>query len=491
MHCRVRRPGVLLATAAGVWLLLATVALAQEGTTLTPNRLTIAGARGAREERNLLLRTSQPITNLQLIPLDLTSADGKAIFPAAAIQPGAAPDHVDAGAYLVIPIAFDLGRAPSGAFSGELLVTYAGGVQAVTVTVTVKDPWPLPLLVLVVGVALGVAGSAYRASGRARDRILVRAGQLRARLQAGSPLALPFQQRIAALQAEAEIALQEERWEASRQALEKAEMLWLKWRQREADWSAQFAHYQSLRDRLAQDDLKAEVPYLQALRRSLESIAAGAPDLADPSALRASLDAATQQINRYLELTGELTLALNLRSGLPVDEQKAWKDKIDEWKRRLDYAAPDDNTAVDALAHEIDDAIKDLNKRVGRPSALTPEGAKALTLAAIAQFVSLLAAPPGVRPTAPDTSARGAEARLRLFMWVSYGIVLVLLAGAGFNELYVASATFGADAGPTGWGDYFALLAWGFGAEATRAAITELVQGWQLPGVAARPSTQG
>lgn len=483
----VRRPGVLLAMATGAWLLLATIAFAQEGTTLTPDRLTIAGVRGAREERHLLLRTSQPITNLQIIPLDLMSADGKMIFPATAIQPGETPDRVEAGGRLVIPLVFDLRRVPSGAFSGELLVAYAGGMQTVTISATVKDPWPIPLLILVVGVALGVAGSAYRASGRARDRILVRAGQLRARLQAGSPLAPPFQQRIAALQAEAEIALQEERWEASRQALERAEALWLKWRQREADWSAQFAHYQSLRDRLAQDDLKAEVPYLQTLRRGLESIAAGAPDLADPGALRALLDAATQQINRYLELTGKLTLALNLRSGLPVDEQKTWKDKIEEWKRRLDYAAPDDNAALDALAHEIDDAIGELNERVGRSAGLTLEGAKALNLAAVAQFVSLLAAPPGIRPAAPDTAARGAEARLQLFMWVSYGVVLVLLAGAGFNELYVASATFGAN----GWSDYFALLAWGFGAEATRAAVAELVQGWQLPGVAARPSAQG
>ncbi len=482
MICRVRRPGTLLAMAAGVWLLLTTIILAQEGTTLTPNRLTIAGARGAREERHLLLRTSQPITSLQLIPLDLTSADGKAVFPAAAIQPGAAPDRVEAGGHLVIPIVFDLSRAPSGAFSGELLVAYAGGTQTVTISATVKDPWPVPLLVLVIGVALGVAGSAYRASGRARDRILVRAGQLRARLQAGGPLAPSFQQRIAALQAEAEIALQEERWEASRQALDKAETLWLKWRQREVDWRAQFAHYQSLRDRLAQDDLKAEVPYLQALRRNLESLAGDAPDLADPSALRASLDAVTQQVNRYLELMGKLTLALNLCNGLPTDEQKMWKDKVDEWKRRLDHAMPDDHVALDALAHEVDDAIESLSARVGGPAALPPGGAKSLGLTAIAQFVSLLTAPPNVRPAAADTSARGAEARLQLFLWVSYGVVLVLLAGAGFNELYVASATFGA-AELTGWSDYFALLAWGFGAEATRAAVTELVQGWQLPGV--------
>jgi len=56
---------------------------------------------------------------------------------------------------------------------------------------------------------------------------------------------------------------------------------------------------------------------------------------------------------------------------------------------------------------------------------------------------------------------------------------VLLLAGAGFGELYVTRATFGSNA----WGDYFSLLAWGFGAEATRAAITDLVRGWGLPGI--------
>ncbi len=64
--------------------------------------------------------------------------------------------------------------------------------------------------------------------------------------------------------------------------------------------------------------------------------------------------------------------------------------------------------------------------------------------------------------------------RLRQFTWLTYLIAVVLLAGAGFTELYVNVPTFGAK----GWSDYFALLAWGFGAEATRAAVTDLVKGW-------------
>jgi len=69
--------------------------------------------------------------------------------------------------------------------------------------------------------------------------------------------------------------------------------------------------------------------------------------------------------------------------------------------------------------------------------------------------------------------------QLRLFTWTSYAIALIFLAGSGFSQLYVDNPTFGANP----WKDYFALLAWGFGAEATRDAVTKMVQGWGLPGV--------
>jgi hypothetical protein len=44
----------------------------------------------------------------------------------------------------------------------------------------------------------------------------------------------------------------------------------------------------------------------------------------------------------------------------------------------------------------------------------------------------------------------------------------------GFGELYIANPVFGANF----WSDYSALMAWGFGAEASRASITDMVRGW-------------
>jgi len=66
-----------------------------------------------------------------------------------------------------------------------------------------------------------------------------------------------------------------------------------------------------------------------------------------------------------------------------------------------------------------------------------------------------------------------------VFNWIGYAIAVILLAGAGFGQLYVAQPTFGGNR----WTDYFALLAWGFGAEATRDAVTKVVRDWKPPGL--------
>ena len=59
---------------------------------------------------------------------------------------------------------------------------------------------------------------------------------------------------------------------------------------------------------------------------------------------------------------------------------------------------------------------------------------------------------------------KGPRVRLAVFAWGSVILALLLLALVGFNELYANNPTFGAV-----WlTDYLALLAWGFGAEATR-----------------------
>jgi hypothetical protein len=87
-----------------------------------------------------------------------------------------------------------------------------------------------------------------------------------------------------------------------------------------------------------------------------------------------------------------------------------------------------------------------------------------------------LSAPPTLWPEISAEAPKQAYRRLTQFRWLTRMVALLLLAGAGFVELYTTRATFGVN----GWGDYFALLAWGFGAEASRQAISQVVESWGL-----------
>src|SRR5258708_19077948 len=80
--------------------------------------------------------------------------------------------------------------------------------------------------------------------------------------------------------------------------------------------------------------------------------------------------------------------------------------------------------------------------------------------------VDLFDSPPCIQGGMPDK----AKVRLDVFLWATYGLALFFLAGAGFGELYLDKPTFGANA----WRDYFTLVAWGFGAEATRASVAQM-----------------
>ncbi|MBN2390796.1 MAG: hypothetical protein JXR84_08735, partial [Anaerolineae bacterium] len=92
------------------------------------------------------------------------------------------------------------------------------------------------------------------------------------------------------------------------------------------------------------------------------------------------------------------------------------------------------------------------------------------------QMESWLSAPPTIYVQSLPEKVAGARNRLRWFTWLTYAFAVVFLALAGFVELYGGRLDFGVN----GITDYFTLLVWGFGAEATRASVAEMVQGWGI-----------
>ncbi|NEO11899.1 MULTISPECIES: hypothetical protein [unclassified Moorena] len=465
-------------------LLSAPPALAQADLTITPKSMTVAGTRGSSTSRSLLLRTTNAVKDLQIISLDLNTQDGQEIFPAKLIQPTLPVEEIEANSLLSLPIQFQLDDAPkSGEFSGEFLIKFSENELSVPLTVRIKDPFPIPLGVISIGVILSIAVSSYRNRGKLRDKILVRVGQLRTQLRSDPQLAEtslvdqfnsipnPFKTRIEAHLLDVEMALQGERWNDGNQAITQAESVWLKWRKGREDWLALLNYSQTLEEKIpTTPDL--DPPYLQSVRRNLQLAIREAPDQ-NPQDLYEQLDDCAKQINKYLQLDAKLRDLDNLlvETTISTQELQSWQRQQKNLRSKLNNLEPTDKKAAQELNGQIEKAITLLVKQI------PPNSTK---LGFLITQPELLQRAPGIEtPRIVIQEPRLAKIRLWIFSAISYAIAIVLLAGSGFIELYTYKSTFGANL----WGDYGVLLAWGFGAEASRDAITKVVANLDLPGL--------
>ncbi len=444
-------------------------------TPLSADPITVMATRGAIETRTLLLRAGQPISGVQIVTLDLPSIDGSTVLPAGVIQVSLPSDAIDHSGLLAVPLRFDLSSAPSGEFKGALIVSAPGSTVSVPVSVTVKDQPILPFVVLLAGVALGWGVSWYRSRGRPRDNALVKIGRFRARAQTESDLGAPFRKRVDSLLIDAEALLRAEKWDAAGALIDDAEMLLDKWRKGRDDWQTQLAYHEQLTRKIGNVS-DAESAYIRAIKAALDQAVQEAPDLSGPDELRRKLDPLAQQINDYLALAGlfaridELLAPLRNTAGGPATQQK-----VDALIEQLHSLVPGDKAGYDAVRAEAEAIIADLTQR---QPARSREGDAVSKSILSGNAFALVSPPPLARALTSEQATDRAEWRLRFFTLGSMAIALVLVAGAGFIELYANKPAFGANV----WGDYFTLLAWGFGSEATRAAVSDLVRSWNLPG---------
>ena len=453
---------------------------AQEGVTYDPAQLNFAATRGnAASSRSLLIRATAPITELQVIPRDFLDGDETTVLPPRALKAPLAQHEIAAGESLTIPVTLNFHDLPSGRFTGSLLITYHGGELTVPVTVTVKDPPLIPLLFLVAGVAAGFGVSLYRAQGRPRDQVLVRVGQVRNPMAADKQLqerGKPFYERLEAELYDVQVTLQAQDWNAAKIALKEAESIWNLWERERRNWLRQIGAY---------DELQRELESLPAssYRKSLEQEAREAyltmPDRTGPEAFKAELAGVAQRLYDFSELAAQIE---GLADGAHFLQRLYALDAAPE---NAQYQAQ-----YQALADEVAAAQEAARAAARQPEGDVLHGGEGLAFGipkspvgeAMTGAVDALFKLPrllGSRPAAASmaASAKQAVSRLQIFTWLTYLAAVGMLAAAGFNELYTGVPTFGA----TGWGDYFTLLAWGFGAEATRASITGLLKTWELP----------
>ncbi len=505
---------------------------AQEGLSVSPRQLTIAAQKGQTETRLLLIRAVEPVNDLEIITPDLSGPNGTLIMPAKAIRVTLPARHLAAHEVLTVPVTFDLTAVPSGQFSGELLINYGTQSLGVPVSVAVKDrPW-LPLLALVGGVALGIGVSTYRAQGRPRDEVLVRLGQIRTQMKADKELetsGAPFYSRIDAHLVDVEVALEAQQWEKAQQAVKIAEDLWLRWRRARPDWLVQLGYYKQLSEKLA--TLGDSVFYIGEIKRAALDSYHGIPNLAEPRLFRAELEPLSRQVNAFItlqeridalaawpqgravaakfyqrlyalaptdsagyqslydeveatnrkvqlaQIEANLARLTKMTTTMSAEQAKPWADKAQELRARLAALNPDDQEAYLTLINDVDMALQQVESLsssytgIRDVAAVSFGGVKEVTTTS-----AWFSAPPATYMRTVEEAIAGAGRRLRWFTWITYAVAVIFLALGGFVQLYGARPDFGVN----GIGDYFVLLAWGFGAEATRSSIADMIQGWGI-----------
>jgi hypothetical protein len=450
-----------------------TVANAQVETTIQPTQITIAGNRIEKQpSRQIFVQTNSPIQDLQVLALDLNSRDGITIFPASGIISNKSNWQTIRSNQIIVPVEFNLSQAPSsGEYLGNLRLTYTGGELTLPITLQIKDWWLPPLLVLFLGTGLGILVSVYRAQGRPRDEVLVRIGQLQTQMQEDIEFVkiTAFKQYIEGCLIEVKMDLQIEKWEQAIAILEQTENIWKRWVKGRSDWLQQFDYCQQIRQQL--EDKNPNDLEVKAILRNLEATINDAPELETPEQFRERLEKIYQQMNQ-LVLENQKQDLKALIAEIPLDKRSSILPQFQQLEGKIAAEPPANFTQFKALTAELNDLKEQVEQLHDQSSPRSGISKNLLGSGGISS-------PPQTRSTISTPETTKAGVRLKLFTGTSYAIAVIFLAGAGFSQLYIDNPTFGANP----WKDYFALMAWGFGAEATRDAITKVVQSWNLPGL--------
>ncbi|MEL6469901.1 MAG: hypothetical protein AAFQ74_09250 [Cyanobacteria bacterium J06623_4] len=496
-------------------------------TSTRPNLLERLFKKDVSETRNLALRVTDSVEAVQIDTVDLYNSEGDRIFSRNLIDVEPDLASIAANNLQNLPVTFDLQSAPSGEYQGSLLFSYADGETSIPITVRIKDPWPLPLLLLVLGVLLGTTTSSYTRWGRSVDQLTVSMNDLRAQVEADSELPKAFTAKIFPLLHDATELRGANQLSDAQQAVLEASGLWRKWARERASWLAIISEMEDLDRDLTQqpqlsfaDDDDATTRYTQALRKELKEVFAGMAALAEPSDLVIQVKAYKQQLTAYERLRrrfDQLREQLNRLKGdtltpeVLADEIQEKLSEIETkaagiWRQIVDLLPADslETSGINFLETETGEAMDALSELEKLKAARVPkaisrgfelgEAKSPEVVAAIEEVNAEVLAPVSheiMAPTAPQSAEQPsfsadenfilkglswlgltANQRLQLFSTAGYLTTIVFLAGTGFNQLYLEKPTFGAD-GPV---DYFALLAWGFGAEATRNAITNVLR---------------
>lgn len=443
-----------------VWLLLIPSSHAQSAPIATPAQITVAGVRDEIVSRTILIRATSPISNIQAISTDLTS-ERHAVIEARVINTAFPTTQLQNGDIISATITIDLHHVAAGTYTGNLMLNTSDDTLVVPMTVQVKHSQWWAWLVLVPGVACGLFLTHYRRVVQPYDEVIIRAGRLRNQMHSDQKLANSFRDYIEDRLLDTEFALQGANMDQAHQAIDLAEATWKRWRHDRANWIEQFAYSEQLLTKL-DDTLKEKtisIPYVERVKQLVQQAVRDAPTMdAGPSALETVLQKQKQSIEYYHTQYNWLNGLFDEITNNPELKQQA---KILE--KRLFALDPDDTSAKETLVQ----AIQTLEEKVGQQEGTGGRGTDYME-------TFFLRPVPLLAPV--STSIESAQRAFRRLIWarrLSSTFIFLLLILVGFGQLYGDNPTFGANF----WTDYATLLAWGFGAETSRASLMELGKG--------------
>ncbi|MFO7169091.1 MAG: hypothetical protein DIU80_013800 [Chloroflexota bacterium] len=478
--------GLALALLALVALLPAAAA-AQTVVNAAPLQLTVAATVGEVQQRTLVLEAAAPVSGLSVIVTDMVREDNAAALPLSAVAVGPLAQQIEAGERITVPVTLDLRSVPAGQYAGQLLVSYtsagAPSTLVIPASISVKDPPHGALLALLIGIAAASLITYYRTQGQPRDELLIRVERLRSRaLRDRELMDDPWEREFNRLFDVAALALQSGRASDATAALDTADQLLAKWVQGRTDWARLAAYAAELEAGLADRGLGEGLAFTRAVRQELAEARAAAPSMAAPAELQARLNAVVEQINAFVVLKTQLDDLERLRA--QTEQERRQGQRAEEYRRQVAalqqrLAALTPGQPTDDLRSEVAALTEELRNLPppGRPPVLGEAGApqpESLPFQeAIPELYRTISGALEREQMRAARQGRNALVRYWLFTAARVLIAILFLAGAGFAQLYLNNAAFGA----SWWTDYFSLVAWGFSAEASRTAIADLVRG--------------
>jgi hypothetical protein len=480
-----------------------------------PAELIIRAESGGTIQRTLRVRTAAEVESVAVEPAELVIDKQPQALQIPGLRLSRSESTVGGSSQLwEYPLRIALRDLPAGEYGGSLVFVHAGGSVKLPIKILVRHRPYLPLLVLVLGILVGVGLSMYRAHGRPRDLLLMRLGFLRSYLQqdpllrdsfllaasrehrsaegrggseekgvsssaAGSPglPAHPFRAQLDVLLIQVELSLQAEQLDTARAQLAQADELFRRFSSARTEWAKQLSYLARLHERVL-----ARTPVDSAVRQSLiarvDELLTGAPSQTSPAALAQAAQQVVEGLVAYERTQARLTaLDAQIKQGGAAPR---WQDTLADLRARTDGSPP----SVDALAavrKEVDAAIVAIQAEQAATAGDGPDDVPPRPFGEL--HTAAIAGESGAAPMEPvpsvhalswsvETPKRAAQ-RLQLFLYSSYAVLLVVLAGTGLNEVYGKKFTFGADP----FTDYLTLLLWGFGAEATRDSIVATLRG--------------